>query len=68
MKGDPPMTQEIIVWSLLIGLIGLTWVVVLAILSDDHPTQDRQNGSASSERSDGSEPRGSSPQQSRAAA
>jgi hypothetical protein len=62
------MTQEIIVWSLLLGLIGLIWVVVLAILDDTHTAENRQNGSASSERSDGSQPRGSSPQQSRAAA
>jgi len=68
MKGDAHMTQEIIVWSLLLALIGLIWVLVLAILGDDHHIQDRENGSASSERSDGSEPSGSSPQQSRAAA
>ena len=62
------MTPEIIVWSLLLGLLGLIWVLVLAILGDDQHIQDRQNGSASSERSDASESGGSSPRQSRAAA
>jgi hypothetical protein len=39
MKGDAAMTQEIIVWVLLMGLVGLIWVTVLAIRGDDHHTR-----------------------------
>ena len=39
------MTQEIIVWALLAGLVGLIWVIAVGILSTDHPSQhDQQDG------------------------
>lgn len=58
MKGGAPVTQEIIVWVLLLmGLVGLIWVMVLAILGGDHHTHDKRQGSASPEHRDGYEPR-----------
>ena len=30
------MTQDIIMWVLLLGLVGLIWVMVLAILDEGH--------------------------------
>ena len=67
MKGDAAMTQAL-VWTLLIGLVGLIWVMVLAILGDNHHTHDKRQGSASPEDRDGYEPHERSPQQSRVAA
>ena len=32
------MTQELVVWVLLAGLIGLLWVMTCAILTKDEPT------------------------------
>ena len=62
------MTQEIIVWALLMGLVGLIWVMVLAILGDEHHTHDNRQGSASPEPRGGYEPHVRSPQQSGIAA
>ena len=62
------MTQEIIVWVLLMELVWLIWVMALAILADDHHSHDNRKGSASSKHSDGHEPNERSPQQARVAA
>lgn len=35
------MTQELILAGLLMGLVGLTWVMVIAILNGDHPRANR---------------------------
>ena len=56
MKGDAAMTQGIIVWVLLMGLVGLIWVIVLDILGDDRHTYEKRQGSASPEQRDGIEP------------
>jgi len=50
------MTQGIIVGVLLMGLVGLIWVMVLDILGDDRHPHDKRQGSASPEHSDGEEP------------
>jgi hypothetical protein len=64
MKGDAAMTQEIIVWALLMALAGLFWVMALAIMGDDHHTVDKRHGSASPEPHDGYEPHERSPRRS----
>jgi len=48
MKGDAAMTQ-VLVWPLLIGLVGLIWVIVLSIRGDDHHRHNKQIGSPSPE-------------------
>jgi hypothetical protein len=65
MKGDAPMTQDIIVWALLAGLVGLIWVMALAIRGNDHLAHDNRQGSASPEQPDGCEPIEGLPRQSR---
>lgn len=50
------MTQEIIVWALLAGLIGLIWVIAVDILSTDHHSQDNQQGGAQPEQRNGYNP------------
>jgi hypothetical protein len=61
------MTLEFIV-VLLMGLVGLIWVIVLAILDDNHRTHDNRQGSASPEPHDGEEPHERSSRQSKIAA
>ena len=61
------MTLEFIV-VLLMGLVGLIWVIVLAILDDDHHPHDDRQGSASPEPHDGEEPHERSSRQSKIAA
>jgi hypothetical protein len=56
MKGYAAMTQGIIVWLLLMGLVGLIWVMVLDILSYNYHSHDERQGSASPEPRDGDEP------------
>ena len=48
------MALEFIV-VLLMGLVGLIWVIVLAILDDDQHSHDNRQGSASPEPHDGKE-------------
>ena len=68
MKGDAPMTQDIIVWALLVGLVGLIWVMALAVLGDDHHAHDNRQERASPEPHDGYEPLEHSSRQSRVTA
>jgi hypothetical protein len=35
-EGRPAMTQGIIVWVMLMGIVGLSWVIVLDILGNEH--------------------------------
>jgi len=62
------MTQDIILWALVAGLIGLMWVLVLARLSENHHGEDRRKKSNSPGHSDGYEPGEGSFHRSRAAA
>ena len=68
MKGGAPMTQDIIVWALLMGLVGLIWVMALAVLGDNLHAHDKQEGSAQPEPRDGDEPLERSSRRSRVAA
>jgi len=43
------MIQGTIELVLLIGLVGLIWVIVLAILDENHRTHDKRQGSPSPE-------------------
>ena len=38
------MTQELILAALLMGLVGLTWLMTIAILEGDHPSAKRPRG------------------------
>ena len=67
MKGDAAMAQEFIV-MLVIGLVGLIWVIVLDILGDGHHPHDNLQGSASPEPHDGEAPHERSSRQSKLAA
>jgi hypothetical protein len=67
MKGEAAMTMEFIV-VLLMGLVGLIWVIVLSILSDDHHTHDKRQGSPSPEPHDGEEAHERSSRQAKVAA
>jgi hypothetical protein len=51
-EGRRSMTQAI-EWVLLMGLVGLVWVMVLAILDDNHRTHDKRQGSPSPESHNG---------------
>ena len=62
------MTQGIIVGMLLMGLVGLIWVMVLDILGDKHHRHDKRQGSPPPEPHDGEEPHEVSPRQSKVAA
>ena len=62
------MTQGIIVGMLLMGLVGLIWVMVLDILGDKHHRRDKRVGNPSPEPHDGEEPHERSPRQSKVAA
>ena len=67
MKGDAAMTLEFIV-VLLIGLVGLIWVMVLAGLDDNPHRHDNRQRSPSPEPHDGEEPHEGSSRQSKVAA
>ena len=67
MKGDAAMTQAL-EWTLVIGLVGLIWVIVLSIRCDGHHTHDKRIGSPSPEPHDGEEPHERSSRQSKVAA
>jgi hypothetical protein len=43
---------------LLMGLVGLIWVMVLDILGDKHHTHDKRQGNTSPELLDGEKPQG----------
>lgn len=62
------MTQDIIVWALLAGLVGLIWVMAIAVLGQDHYTRDNRQGNASPELRDGYAPHEQSSRPSRVAA
>ena len=64
MNGGAPVTQEIIMWTLLAGLVGLIWVMALAILGDNHHAHDNRRENASPEHSDGYKPNERSPRHS----
>ena len=55
------MTQGMIEFVLLMGLVGLIWVIVLDILGDYHHTHDKRQGSDSPEQRDGYEPHDAHP-------
>ena len=61
------MTQAI-EWTLLLGLVGLIWVMVLVILDDNHRTHDKRQESPSPEPHDGEEAHERSSRQSKIAA
>lgn len=61
------MTLEFIV-VLLMGLVGLIWVMVLVILDDNHRTHDKRQESPSPEPHDGEEAHERSSRQSKIAA
>ena len=50
------MTEEIIVWALLAGLVGFIWVMIVDILGADHHSQDNQQGGAQPEQRNGYNP------------
>ena len=52
------MTQGIIVGMLLMGLVGLIWVMVLDILGDKHHRHDKRQRNPSPELLDGEKPQG----------
>ena len=60
------MTQEFIV-VLLMGLVGLIWVIVLDIRGDKHHRHDKREGSPSPEPHDGEEAHERSSRQSKVA-
>ena len=62
------MTEGVIVGVLLIGLVGLIWVMVLDILGGDHHPLDNQQGNPSPEPHDGQELHERSPRQPKVAA
>jgi hypothetical protein len=48
------MTQELVLVVLLSGLVGLIWVMTVAILSGDHPkARGHETGTSSGHRDDG---------------
>ena len=55
-------------WTLLMGLVGLIWVMVLAILDDKHHRHDKRQGSPSPESHDGAEAHEGSSRHSKVAA
>ena len=61
------MTQEFIV-LLLVGLVGVIWVIVLDIRGDKHHRHDKRVGNPSPEPHDGEEPHERSSRQSKFAA
>ena len=67
MKGNAAMTLAIM-GTLLMGLVGLIWVLVLDTLGDRHHSHDKRQGSASPESCDGEEAHERSPRQSKVSA
>jgi hypothetical protein len=61
------MTLEFIV-VLLMGLVGLIWVIVLDFLGENHHRHDKRIGNPSAEPHDGEEPHERSSRQSKVAA
>ena len=61
------MTQAI-EWTLVIGLAGLIWVIVLDILGNRHRTHDKRQGNSSPEPHEGAVPQEGSSRQSKVAA
>ena len=61
MKGDAAMTQGVIEAVLLMGLVGLIWVIVLDILGDYHHTHDKRQAVTSLEQRNGYEPQDAHP-------
>ena len=59
---------QAIEWTLLLGLVGLIWVIVLAILDDNHRTHDKRQESASPQPHDGEAPHERASRQSKLAA
>jgi hypothetical protein len=53
MKGDAAMIQGTIEVVLLLGLVGLIWVIVLDVLGNNHRTHDKRQGSPSPESHNG---------------
>ena len=47
MKGGAPMTQDIIIWALLSGMVGLIWVMAIAIHDDNQHLHGSLGGNAS---------------------
>jgi hypothetical protein len=68
MKGDAAMTEGSFVWVLLIGLVGIIWVIVLDRLDDNRHRHDKRIGNPSAEPHDGEEPHEGSSRQSKVAA
>jgi len=62
------MIQGMIELVLLLGLVGLIWVIVLDFLGDNHRTHHKRQGSPSPEPHLGEEPHEGSPRQSKIAA
>ena len=61
------MTQEILLWALVAGLLVFTWVMAVVGLDDDHHTRYDLQGNASPEHRDREEPHDNSPPQSKLA-
>ena len=61
------MTQAI-EWTLVIGLVGLIWVIVLDIFGGNHHRHDKRQGSPSPEPHKGAVPQEGSSRQSKVAA
>jgi hypothetical protein len=68
MKGDAAMTQGLIVGVLLMGLVGLIWVIVLDLLGGDHHPRDNWQENPSPEPHGGEEPPEISPRKSKVVA
>jgi hypothetical protein len=52
------MTQGIIMGMLLMGLVGVIWVIVLDILGEDHHPHDKRQENPMPESYDGEKPHG----------
>ena len=61
------MTEGSFVWVLLIGLVGIIWVMVLDRLDGNRHTHDKRQGSPSQEPHTGEEPHERSSRQSKVA-
>ena len=68
VKEDLAMTEWIFVWVLLMGLVGLVWVIVLDLLGDDHHSHDNRQASPSPEPPNAEGPHEISPRKSKVAA
>jgi hypothetical protein len=53
------VTQELVLVVLLTGLVGLIWVMTVAIVAGDHPTtRSHETGTSSGDRDDAQHPDG----------